>query len=89
MRITFDPNKDRANVLKHGVSLVEASRLDWRQAMTWPDLRHDFGELRMRALGQVGKRIYFVAYVVRDDALRIISMRKANPREVKRYAKKI
>jgi uncharacterized DUF497 family protein len=39
------------------------------------------------ALGLIGKRIYFIAYVVRDDVLRIISMRKANPREVKRYDK--
>lgn len=39
------------------------------------------------SLAPLGNRLHFVAYVERDGAIRIISLRKANSREVKRYAK--
>ena len=40
----------------------------------------------MCAIGYIHDRLYYVAYVNRDEACRIISLRKANLREVKRYA---
>ncbi len=84
--ISFDPSKDAANFAKHGVSLALASRIEWESALTWPDTRRAYGEFRQCALGYVGPRLYFVAFVERGDGLRVISMRKANGREVRRYA---
>ena len=46
---------------------------------------HDYGELRMIALAPDTGILYYVAFVDRDDARRIISLRKANRREVKHY----
>ena len=40
----------------------------------------------MAAIGYIGLRLYYVAFVDRADGRRIISLRKANQREVKRYA---
>jgi uncharacterized DUF497 family protein len=40
----------------------------------------------MAALGYTGDRLFDVVFVARVDALRIISLRKANQREVRRYA---
>lgn len=87
MKVTFDPAKDAANQAKHGVSLAEARELEWDTALTWPDLRQDYGEPRQCALGYIGLRLYAVAFVDRASGRRIISLRKANRREVNRYAK--
>jgi len=86
MDISFDTNKDAANLEKHGISLAAAATFEWDDALVWPDERHNYGEVRMCAIGYIGDRLYYVAYVDRDEARRIISLRKANLREVKRYA---
>ena len=90
MNVTFDPAKDAANVAKHGVSLTEAAGVEWDSAVVWPDTRRDYGEARMVALGYIGLRIMALVFVDRPPEQpterRIISLRKANSREVKRYA---
>lgn len=86
MEITFDPAKDSSNQRKHGVSLTMATQFEWEDALCWEDLRRDYGEPRMVAIGYVGQRLYSVAFVDRANTRRIISLRKANSREVKRYA---
>ena len=85
MLIEFDPAKDAVNQDKHGLSLAMASELDWDQALVWVDDRYEYGELRMIALAPDTGILYYVAFVDRDDARRIISLRKANRREVKHY----
>ena len=85
MRIEFDPAKDASNQEKHGLSLAMASALDWDEALVWVDDRYEYGELRMIALAPDTGILYYVAFVDRDDARRIISLRRANRREVKHY----
>lgn len=85
MGIEFDPAKDAANLLKHGVSLALASELDWDASLVWVDERHDYGELRMIALAPATGILYYVAFVDRTEVRRIISLRRANRREVKHY----
>ncbi len=86
MVITFDPAKDAANIVKHDVSLAEAANLEWDSAVTWPDERRKYGEARMSGIGYIGLRLHYVAFVERDGGRRIISLRKANDREIRRYA---
>ena len=85
MRIEFDPAKDAANQAKHGVSVVFAAELDWDAALVWGDNRFEYNELRMIALAPKTEILYYVAYVDRGNARRIISLRRANRREVKYY----
>lgn len=87
MEIDFDPAKDKANFTRHGVSLAAAAQMEWAAALIWPDLRRDYGESRMVGIGYIGLRLYFVVFVDRDGCRRIISLRKANRREVQLYAK--
>ena len=49
------------------------------------DRRFDYGEDRFHVLGQIDNRVFFVTYTLRAEVVRIISARKANQREVKRY----
>lgn len=85
VEIIFDPAKEAINIAKHGVSLIEASRLDWSAALEWTDTRKDYGELRQCALVTLADRVFFVAFVDRADGRRVISLRKANQREFDRY----
>jgi uncharacterized DUF497 family protein len=90
MKITLDPSKDERNIAKHGVSLALASELEWDEMMAWPDERKDYGEGRMVGLAPLGDRVYCVVFVERPPEhpteRRIISLRKANNREVRLYA---
>lgn len=85
MRIEFDTAKDASNRARHGVSLALAERLDWESALVWVDTRFDYSELRMIALAPQDSILYYVAFVERGDARRIISLRRATRREVKHY----
>ncbi len=85
MQITYDPNKDLTNLEKHGISLAEAERIEWGSAMECLDDRQDYGEERYIGFGFIGDRLYCVVYVDRDDGRRIISLRRANQREVQNY----
>lgn len=86
MKITYDPVKSEANLAKHGVPLALATRFEWERAVVWEDVRWPYGEIRMVGLGHVGHRLHVVVYVDRTDGRRIISLRKANQREVSIYA---
>jgi len=85
MRIGFDPAKDSANQTKHGLSLAMAGELDWEAALVWIDGRFDYNETRMIALAPKTEILYCVAFVDRGEVRRIISLRRANRREVKHY----
>lgn len=86
MNITFDPLKNSLNLDKHGVSLEQARLIEWDTAYIVPDERHDYGEQREIAIAYIGMRLHVIVYVERKAVLRIISLRKANKREIERYA---
>lgn len=85
MRIEYDPEKDISNTKKHGVSLAMARDLEWDDALVWIDERFEYGEVRMIALAPITETLYYVAFVDRGVKRRIISLRRANRREVKYY----
>ena len=85
MRIDFDPVKDKLNLASHGLSLSFAKKLAWDEALVWLDERFDYGEMRMIGLIPEGNRLYYVAFVDRDNIRRVISLRHAERREVKHY----
>ena len=89
MHIEFDPAKDESNRTKHGVSLSVASELDWEAALVWIDDRFEYGETRMIALAPKTEILYYVAFVDRGEARRVISLRRANRREVKHYVENL
>ena len=89
MRIEFDVEKDKINQHKHCLSLAFASELDWGNSLIWIETRKEYGEVRMIALAPSTGILYYVAFVDRNISRRIISLRKANRREVKHYVKSI
>jgi len=85
MHIECDPAKDAVNQEKHGVSLALAGGLEWEAALVWIDDRFEYDETRMIALAPRAGTLYYVAFVDRGNARRVISLRRANRREVKHY----
>lgn len=85
MDIEFDPAKDQANRAKHGLSLELAEVFEWGTALVENDDRHDYNEERFVAIGLIDGRVHVLVFTVRGEAIRVISLRKANRREVKRY----
>lgn len=85
MQIEFDPNKNERNIEKHGLPLERFANLDLEAGIIESDARRDYGEDRYRALALLEGRLHVACFCIRGDAFRIISLRKANTREVKRY----
>ena len=71
------------------MSLALAAELDWEAALVWVDHRFEYEELRMIALAPKIDILYYVAFVERGAARRIISLRRANRREVSHYAQSL
>jgi len=86
MELEYDHKKNRRNIEQRGISFEFVARFEWDSAIVWQDNRRDYGEIRYCALGYIGERIFQLAFTMRGDTLRVISLRKANQREVKRYA---
>ena len=87
MRFEFDPAKLAANVAKHGVCFSAMDDFEWETAHIDIDSRKSYGESRLCATGLVGTRLLVLVFTLRESAVRIISLRKANQREVRRYVR--
>lgn len=84
-----DPGKERRNLAERGLSLDLAEQLDWATALIWEDRRKDYGERRYCVLGFIADRLHSVVFTPRNGMPRVISLRKANKREVSRYEKAV
>ena len=90
MRFEWDPDKDRANREKHGISFEEASELleSVNDFLEIYDEAHAGDEERFIAIGPIRNRMVVVYYTERaDDVIRIISARRATKNEVRLFQK--
>lgn len=85
MKITYDPLKNAANIERRALPFDLIEDLDWATAVIVEDLRRDYGERRYRVFGYIGGRLYAAVFTPRSDAIHVISLRKANSREVKNH----
>ena len=85
MDIEFDPAKDQANRIKHGLSLAASAEFDLGSAIVIEDRRFDYGEDRYIAYALLDGRLHVLWYTFRGSKIRVIGLRKANRRERARY----
>jgi hypothetical protein len=83
--IEFDPSKSKTNEAARGLSFSLVAEFDFTTALVAHDMRKAYGEDRFIALGLIRARLHVVAFTMRGEVLRVISLRKANAREVHRY----
>jgi uncharacterized protein len=82
----WDEAKANSNEIKHSVSFPFASRaFEDENRLTVIDDRSDYDEVRYISLACIEKRVYVLVYTLRNSVIRLISARKANSKEVKRY----
>ena len=87
MAITFDPAKNQANIKSRNLSFERASEINFADAIHLIDDRKEYGEVRRIAVGYLGNRLHMLCYTVRDGNMHVISFRKANIKEARKYGK--
>lgn len=85
MQIEFDPVKNLRNIAERGLSFELAGEFDFDTAIIWMDARKVYPEVRVSALGLLADRVHALVFSETTKGIRVISFRKANKREVKRY----
>lgn len=87
MVVEFDSNKSGENQRLRGLSFELVTEFDFQNALVVQDQRKDYGEKRWQAIGMLNNRLHVVVFTLRGLAIRVISLRKANNREVRLYEK--
>ena len=83
--ISFDPAKNERNIANRGISFEVAEHFEWDTAMIAEDMRKEYGEPRFQALGFIAGRLHAMVFTPRAGKIHVISLRRANRREVRRY----
>lgn len=85
LNISFDPYKSLRNEVERGLPFSLVMHLEWESALINEDTRKDYGERRFRVLGLIHGRLHGMVFTPRLDRVHVISLRKANDREMKQY----
>ena len=85
IEIEFDPVKDVKNRGKHRVSLASAAVFEWDSAQVDEDVRRPYPERRFVATGWLDGVLHELVFCLHDSAIRVISLRKSNRREIKKH----
>lgn len=85
MDISYDPAKNERNIATRGISFERVREFDFDTALIRQDVRNDYGEPRVVALGFIENRLHALIFTRRGEVVRVISLRKANRREVRLY----
>lgn len=87
MEFEWDNNKRQENLGKHRIDFADADSFDWDGAIIYSDLRKDYGEDREVAFGDFLGMPAVLVYTVRENAVRLISWRRCDSKEVKKWPK--
>lgn len=85
----WDDDKTAANLAKHRVDFIDAAQIFAGPTVQLIDEREDYGEQRVRAIGEHDGRIYVVVYTIRQSRLRLISAWKAGKNDREKYYARI
>ena len=86
MQIEFGPDKREKTLTERGLDFARADEVFAGVSVTTEDARFDYGDTRFITAGVLDSRMVVVVWTPRGEARRIISMRKANEREITKFA---
>jgi uncharacterized protein len=84
MRFEFDPKKSAANKTKHGIDFNEAQAI-WSDSDRLEVPARSLDEPRTMVIGRIGEKVWSAFITYRNEAIRIISVRRARREEEGRY----
>jgi hypothetical protein len=85
VEITFDPRKSERNLRERNLSFEQAIEFDFASASYLNEVRN--GEHRLVAVGYLKRRLHILCFLPTVGGVRVISFRKANDREARKYGK--
>ena len=83
----FDAGKSAKNLGERGIGFERFADLDLGTAIGIEDTRQDYGERRVCVFGHIAGQLHVAVITPRGDTIRVISLRRANEREERTYAK--
>ncbi|MEJ2769090.1 BrnT family toxin [Mycetohabitans sp. B46] len=89
MKITFDQTKRDATLAERGIAFEDAAVIFEGRTLDMVDDRFDYGEEWIVTVGHLDGRMMIVVWTARGGARHVISMRKANEREKKRFEQRL
>lgn len=87
MRIEFDPRKDARNEAEKQLPFERAADFGWHDVVVIPGDRNDYPEPRFVAVGYLDTRLHVLCFTPIEGGIRVISFRKANSKEARRYGR--
>lgn len=81
----WDEAKRQRTLQDRGIDFADVERFDFAKADVRPDLRRDYGEPRYRAIGMLDGRLHVLIFTPRAGGVRVISFRRANSRECRKW----
>ena len=88
MSFEWNESKCRENLDKHGIDFVRAAKIFRNPVFEAIDDRGDYGEERIKAIGQWKDDFFVVVYTWRESSRRIISAWKAGHRDSEEYRRR-
>ena len=85
MEITFDPRKSERNLRERNLGFEQAAEFDFASASFFNEVRN--GEHCLVGVGYLKKRLHILCFLPRVGGVRVMSFRKANNREARKYGK--
>lgn len=87
MKIDFDRAKNATNTRDRGLPFERAADFEWADAIIIEDARNLYPEPRFVAVGYLDNRLHVLCFTPREGGIRVISFRRANQREARKYGK--
>lgn len=89
VKITFDEAKRAWTLKERGLDFADAGKVFDGPEFTQQDDRFDYSEPRFQSYGLLDERLVMFAWIPIPDGIHIISMRKCNDREKRKFASKL
>jgi uncharacterized protein len=89
MRFEWDEAKRWSNIRRHGIDFVELKKVFEGETLNLLDDRYAYGETRFLPPGLLKGTVIAISHTETDEAIRIISARKAQKDEEIKYFKEV
>ena len=87
MQFEWDKNKNASNEDKHGIAFEDAKDI-FKDINNYKEKTNKKDELRYKIVGLIFEKLFTVIYTMRNSIIRVISARRANKTEEKKYNNK-
>jgi len=89
MRFEWDEEKRRTNLSKHGLDFIDAAEVFGGETVSFLDDQFDYAETRFVSIGILDGVVMVIIHTEDDETVRLISFRRATPREEANYYENI